>query len=573
MNLESHGIPLKAAPVGSYDVDCPKEFCKQSRRGLNPTPLRVEVVTPDYAEWRCSHCFWTGHEGDPSAPRALVTQPASGETKPLYLPEQAKSFLNGLGITDPVIAEAQVAWDDERQSIKIPYRNETETFNALVIEIPEGNARLARPRRAEFYNAALITGAQDVIIAGSEIDCLRLRSCGYTNVIGFPCAHELNEDSDLFSKAAALLSGAGRVVIATDNTPEGERLKNEVARRVGIAKCWNITLSNGTVGETIRVGGLDGLCYDVNNALPFPINGLYSVQDFSDSLVRYFEGGMARGVSTQWQNVDRIYTVMPGELTVVTGVPNNGKSEWIDALTINLALAENWRFAVFSPENGKEQHVVKLVEKRVELSASPKDDDRMSLDAFMQGAAWVNDHYYFIVADDEKDLPTVDWIMEKAAAAILRYGVRGLIIDPWNEVEHQRDNRTSETDYISKALSKLKRFARNHGIHLWIVAHPNKMQTAKDGKITVPSLYDISGSANWANKTDNGIVIHRSTDIADHTEVWVKKVRFKHVGRRGVATLKYDKRTGRYSMPDHDDDKVYSGLRNMADSEIETYEA
>jgi twinkle protein len=115
----------------------------------------------------------------------------------------------------------------------------------------------------------------------------------------------------------------------------------------------------------------------------------------------------------------------------------------------------------------------------------------------------------------------------------------------------------------------LKRFARNHGVHLWVIAHPNKMQTGKDNKIAVPSLYDISGSANWANKADNGIVVHRSDDIADATEIWVKKVRFKHVGKRGMTTLKYNKTTGRYSMPEGGDDKIYS---MGGEEEIQTYE-
>ena len=43
--------------------------------------------------------------------------------------------------------------------------------------------------------------------------------------------------------------------------------------------------------------------------------------------------------------------MVPGELTIVTGVPNSGKSEWIDALLINLALREQWTFAMCSMEN------------------------------------------------------------------------------------------------------------------------------------------------------------------------------------------------------------------------------
>lgn len=42
--------------------------------------------------------------------------------------------------------------------------------------------------------------------------------------------------------------------------------------------------------------------------------------------------------------------VVPGELTIITGVPNSGKSEWIDALMVNLADRFGWRFGLCSME-------------------------------------------------------------------------------------------------------------------------------------------------------------------------------------------------------------------------------
>jgi twinkle protein len=43
--------------------------------------------------------------------------------------------------------------------------------------------------------------------------------------------------------------------------------------------------------------------------------------------------------------------VVPGELTVVTGVPNSGKSEWLDALAVNLMKGHGWSIAYCSLEN------------------------------------------------------------------------------------------------------------------------------------------------------------------------------------------------------------------------------
>ena len=68
----------------------------------------------------------------------------------------------------------------------------------------------------------------------------------------------------------------------------------------------------------------------------------------------------------------------------------------------------------------------------------------------------------------------------------------------------------------------------------------------QNGKMPVPTLYDISGSANWTNKADVGLVAHRNFDT-NQAEIHVQKVRDKWVGQPGRVTLDYDKATGRYS--------------------------
>jgi twinkle protein len=60
-------------------------------------------------------------------------------------------------------------------------------------------------------------------------------------------------------------------------------------------------------------------------------------------------------------------------------------------------------------------------------------------------------------------------------------------------------------------------------------------------------LYDISGSANWANKADIGLVVYRDLDNGNSVELYLRKVRFKEVGQVGVVELQWDRVTGRYS--------------------------
>ena len=105
----------------------------------------------------------------------------------------------------------------------------------------------------------------------------------------------------------------------------------------------------------------------------------------------------------------------------------------------------------------------------------------------------------------------------------------------------------SETEYVSKMLTKVKRFAQTAGVHVWFVAHPRQLHQWKG---EAPNLYDISGSAHFINKADNGIVVHRvrdpESDSPDAVEILVRKVRNKAAGTIGGCELSYDRRNGRY---------------------------
>lgn len=77
------------------------------------------------------------------------------------------------------------------------------------------------------------------------------------------------------------------------------------------------------------------------------------------------------------------------------------------------------------------------------------------------------------------------------------------------------------------------------------MAHPTKQPKNKDGVIEAPTLYDISGSANFYNKADFGIVVHRNR-LENTVEVHVQKVKFRHLGECGTCQFKYNINNGRY---------------------------
>jgi twinkle protein len=269
-----------------------------------------------------------------------------------------------------------------------------------------------------------------------------------------------------------------------------------------------------------------------------------------EGLAELWEHGMPPGDKTGWPSLDQHYTVAPGQLSIVTGWPSSGKSEWLDALLINLA-RQGWHFAMFSPENQPVRlHVAKMLEKWSGKPFSAGRTERMLRDEVFEYVDELGRHFCFMEVENGAISP------ESVLSAANEYlgavgGKRGLVIDPWNELEHWRPPGLSETEYISKTLSMIRNWARVSGVHVWIVAHPQKLRRDDGGKLPVPTPDAIAGSAHFWNKADCAITVWRDLANLDSQEVkiYVQKVRFKHIGRSGVIELRWDRVTGRYFEP------------------------
>jgi twinkle protein len=269
------------------------------------------------------------------------------------------------------------------------------------------------------------------------------------------------------------------------------------------------------------------------------------------SLTELWKAGLPSGDRTGWPSVDRHYTVVPGQLTIITGWPSSGKSEWLDALLVHLG-RQGWRVAIFSPENQPvDLHLSKLLEK---LSGKPfghGPTERLTEDELREYSDELGQLFGFIEPPEEDALTAGD-VIEAALPFLSQFPEgtkRGLVIDPWNELEHWRPRDMTVTEYVSRTLSKVRNWARKNQVHVWIVAHPAKMRR-EDGELPIPKPDMISDSQHWWNKADCAITVHRKLDkSSDEVQIHVQKVRFKHVGRPGVVPLLWDRITGRYHEP------------------------
>ena len=266
----------------------------------------------------------------------------------------------------------------------------------------------------------------------------------------------------------------------------------------------------------------------------------------------YDSGGLPRGSSTGWSGLDKFFTVATGQWTLVSGMPGMGKSEWLDALVVNLCESGEWVACYWSPENWPASlHAVKLMEKRTRKPFNRGFNERMSKDEMQFAGKWVRSHVTFMAGESATLLDVLHSTVRVGARPERKLAV---VIDPWNYLNHHdptvRLQGQNETEYVSHVLSSLTSFLRSEegqGVHVFMVAHPAKMYRLPDGKYPTPDGYSVSGSAHWFNKADNIIVLSRDkVDETQDVQIVVQKVRFKHIGHMGTAYVKYDKVTGRY---------------------------
>jgi len=262
---------------------------------------------------------------------------------------------------------------------------------------------------------------------------------------------------------------------------------------------------------------------------------------------------LSSGVQTPWPNVNELLRPVRGEVTVVTGTPGSGKSEWLFSLALHLAQEHRWRFVLAPFEHKLKDLALIFLEKQYQV---PWKELR-KLESFDVTSAltWFEDHFRRL-GEFSEELQLQD-ILNGAAARAEELkdqgGLQGLIIDPYNYIEKGNIN---EHQHVSNLMSELQQFAKAHATHIWIVVHPTKGSQLKTpaGEKGDPSMYDCTGSSHWYNKCDNGVYVRRpykgqgkDGDQNPHqVDIMVKKVRNYYAGTPGTAHLVFDPWTRGY---------------------------
>jgi twinkle protein len=545
MNWEKFGIDIKKVRGGK--TKCPK--CSESRKHKNDPCLSVNI---EEGLFNCHHCDFKGTVKEMKPKKEYVLPPARLEK---VSPAMIKWF-EGRGISNNTLLrfgiteskEYMPQLEIEMNCICFNYYRGEKLVN---IKFRDGkkNFKLVKDAELVFYNLNALEARKEAVIVEGEIDCLTMHESGVMNAVSVPNgASKGNQRLEYLDNCIDSFNQIEKIVICTDSDEPGVALRDELIRRLGRERCFTVKYPEGCkdANEVLIKYGAEAVKNLVDMAEPLPIEGVSTIYDEIGDYEFIYEYGYKKGFRLGLGEIDNLITWRHGDFTIITGAPNSGKSTWLSNVVVKLAEIHDWRFAIFSPEKSP---IASLMAEFSEIYIGKPfhrhdSEVKMSREELLTAADFISKHFWFMRMND-MDI-TIDGILDKAIELVKRNGINALLIDPWNYIEHKVPSGYSETQYISEALTKIKQFKDKYNVHVFLVAHPKKLQKLQSGQFEIPNLYDIAGSAHFFNKTDNGISVYRDYNNGS-TKVYVQKIRFWYIGKVGNCTMWWDNQNNRYT--------------------------
>ena len=543
------------------EVRCICYNCSDDRKKSKEKCLAINGETGAYL---CHHCGDSGiiNQYKTYEKQKDVEYSRPEMTNSTDLSDEMVNWFRSRGISQRVLLKNKITQKKEympqvssnRNVICFNYFRDGELVN---VKYRDGEKNFKQHKDAEkiFYGLDDIKDHKEVYIVEGEMDKLSLNEIGIDNCVSVPDGAPNPGTKNYDNKFSYLdncweyFQDMEKIYICSDNDANGRVLLEELSRRIGRERCFIVKFPDEIkdVNQMLVDQGVLALEKVLKDAEPYPVDGIFTVKSEQDYMIDVFNNGKKKGLTTGYQILDNHYTLRTSELDVWTGIPGSGKTMMAMQIMLNASVLYGWKWGIFSPENYPVGDLFDtLAEMYIGNTSDVDVEDRMTIYEYEKAIDFLHNHFYAIYPEDDFSL---DNILSKFKHLVLRHGIKGCLLDPFNQLDHKFQGK-DETTYIGECLTQIRRFEQVNDLKFIIIAHPRKMDRDDSGGYKKPTAYDISGSQNWFNKADNVICIHRddAMDINNTSVAFsVQKVKFqKLVGVPGEESLKYDRRSGRY---------------------------
>tara|TARA_R110000868_G_scaffold36279_7_gene128949 strand:- start:2090 stop:3931 length:1842 start_codon:yes stop_codon:yes gene_type:complete len=564
--LTDLGIKL-TRQSGSTKTKCPK--CSDSRKNKNDNPLSVNITAGEFC---CHNCGWKGNVRSHERQREgkKYEKPSKEILKNIEVKDKAIEWFRGRGISKKTLDKFMIFTKEEfmpqtskkESCICFPYFRDIEIIN---IKYRDGNKNFKLVKDAEliFYNLNSIGDKKYVIITEGEIDCISLFEVGFGDdslntadengevienplakyaVVSVPNgASKGNQRMEYLDNCADWFLGLHEIVIATDNDEAGKLLKDELIRRLGVERCRIVNYvsdkvvptKDGSVrsikdfNEALMYLGRDSITSMVEGASFVPLDGVYFLEDIFDGMLENFKKGIVLAPTTHFSEMDKYFRWKKGDITLCTGYGNHGKSFFMLQMMLIKSIHDGWKWAIFSPENFPAND---FYDDLIEMYTGKWLGD-MSEDEYINACLFIDYHFFYVYPDHEHDINSIH---EKFRYLILKKGVDGVMVDPFNQLDSNQKAFQREDQYLSEVLKDIKRFALLNNVVYCIIAHPKNPNHSQNTPLPVVDMYDIAGGAMWGNKSDQIISYYRpnfhENKNSPEVKIFIQKLKRKRTG-------------------------------------------
>ena len=526
------GIQIKSNAV-QQKTKCPK--CSHQRKNKNDPALSVNLQSGSY---NCHHCGWSGNV------KFKAKQPyIEPDVQSVDLSERTISYFKKRGITESTLANWKVTesveWfpqvQKKRKAINFNYFRNGKLVNVKFRDA-EKNFKMVKGAELIFYGLDNIKEVEHCYIVEGEMDAMSLFESGIYSVVSVPNgATKGNQKLEYLDNCHEYFKKMKKITIFTDSDQAGIALRNELARRLGLHRCEYIEIDGFKDANEVLVSkGSEFLRSLLKTAKKFPVEGLFDISKHWNRILNFTEVGVEN--YSMGFDSDDLLKIDFGSWTTVTGIPNSGKSDFLDQVCVNMAMQHGFRVGYFAPESFPfEGHIKRIANKLMQKNVQVDDLNKCK--------DFIEEHFFLLKIDLEN--LTLKGILDKFRELVLAKGCNLFVIDPWNMLDHSQQR---DYTYVGKILSEITQFVQQTNTHLFLVAHPRKM-TMTNGIYDVCTPYDISGSSDFFNKTYNAISVYRELGVktkfgSDAVRVYIQKVKRKENGRQGDFSVAPDFNNG-----------------------------
>lgn len=512
---------------------CPQ--CSHLRKNKTDPCLSV-TYTDEAVLYKCHNCDWSG---------AVYYRSKFEQTKKTYKRPDAPKVVKELApiykyfakrkISQKTVDLYGVSFNDKKE-IVFPYYKYGELVNVKYrTNLGNGKKKFRQEKDTEktLYGMDLVKDTDTLIWVEGEMDVLALAEQGIF-AVSIPQGASENK-LECIENCFDFIQQFKTHIIAVDNDVPGDKLKESLLSRIGKEKCKVVNWKQYKDADEALIGG-ENLKTFIDSAEDIAPDGILTFYDCFDEIYKYNFEKDSDYFETGWTKFDNLVKIRTGYMMIVSGYPSRGKSTFVDNLLMNLSKRYGLKHLIASFESVIAGHYNSLLEmySEVAIYRYMREHDN---NIFGEPFEFIADHFYRFDIDR---LWTVDEIIERTELAVRKYGVKTLVIDPYNRLNNKIVNNREDL-YIGSILSKLSMLAKRLNILVIFIAHPKKPDGEK-----MPNMYSISGSGDWYNMADYGIIVHRdrseSGKLNNLPTIFVEKVKNHFLGDTsgGEITLRYD---------------------------------